>query len=86
MPEDRKEWDALALAGRENGRPPEPPIYFGKWLTLDSAPDLPLLISPGYRQGGKRIRQVLTVGSELVVIDDEEVDTWIDKAMAAGER
>jgi hypothetical protein len=55
-------------------------------LTLDSAPDLPLLISPGYRQGGKRVRQVLTVGSELVVIDDEEVDTWIDKAMAAGER
>lgn len=85
-PEERKVWDALALTGRENGRPPEPPIYLGRWLTMDSDGSLPLLISPSYPKNGEKVRQVLTMGSEFVEIRDEEVDAWIDKAMAAGKR
>lgn len=85
-PKEREEWDALVLAARENGNPLEPPIYLGRWVTWRSDADLPLLISPVHREGGKRVRQVLTVGSKIVQIPAEEVDSWIDKAMAAGKR
>lgn len=83
-PEEREHWDALVLAARENGSPMEPPIYLGRWVTWESDADLPLLISPAHREGGKRVREVLTVGSEIVQIPAEDVDAWIDKAMAAG--
>jgi hypothetical protein len=85
-PDELKDWNALALTDRENGRPPEPPIYLGRWLTVDSDGSLPLLISPSYSKNGAKVRQVFTMGSELVEIRDEEVDAWIDKAMAAGKR
>jgi hypothetical protein len=83
-PEELKDWNGLAQTDRENGRPPEPPIFLGRWLTMDSDGSLPLLISPSYSKNGAMFRQVLTMGSEFVEIRDEEVDEWIDKAMAAG--
>ena len=74
----------LASSGSES--PSEPPIYLGRWLTVDSDGSLPLLISPSYSKKGANVRQVLTMGSEFVEIRDEEVDEWIEKAMAAGKR
>ncbi len=74
------------LVRGEGSSPPEPPIYLGRWLTMDSDGSLPLLISPSYSKNGAMVRQVLTMGSEFVEIRDEEVDAWIDKAMAAGKR
>lgn len=85
-PKEREEWDAMVLAARETGKPPEPPIYLGRWLTWQSDPDLPLLISPAHREGGKLVRQVLKVDGGIVQIPAGEVDAWIDKAMAAGKR
>ena len=76
--------DSLKLPSSGTESPPEPPIYLGRWLTMDSDGSLPLLISPSYSKNGAKVRQVLTMGSELVEIRDEEVDAWIDKAMAAG--
>ena len=66
--------------------PAEPPIYFGAGLTSESDPSLPLLISPRYLKNDAKMRQVLSVGGEMREIRDEEVDAWIDKAMAAGKR
>lgn len=85
-PEELKEWNALAQTDRENGKPPEPPIYLGRWLTMESDGSLPLLISPSYSKNGAKVRQVLTMGSEFVEIRDDEVDAWIDKTMMAGKR
>jgi hypothetical protein len=76
--------DPLKLPSSGTESPPEPPIYLGRWLTVDSDGSLPLLISPSYSKNGAKVRQVLTMGSEFVEIRDEEVDEWIDKAMAAG--
>ena len=78
--------DPLKLPSSGTESPPEPPIYFGRWLTVDSDGSLPLLISPSYPKKGAKVRQVLTMGSEFVEIRDEDVDSWIDKAMAAGKR
>jgi hypothetical protein len=77
---------SVLLASGEGGSPPEPPIYLGRWLTMESDGSLPLLISPSYTKDSVKIRQVLTMSSEFVEIRDEEVDEWIDKAMAAGTR
>lgn len=74
--------DPLKLPSSGTESPPEPPIYLGRWLTMDSDGSLPLLISPSYPKNGAKVRQVLTMGSEFVEIRDEEVDAWIDKAMA----
>jgi hypothetical protein len=78
--------DLLKLPSSGTESPPEPPIYLGRWLTMESDGSLPLLISPSYPKNGAKVRQVLTMGSEFVEIRDEEVDAWIDKAMAAGKR
>ena len=77
---------SVLLASGEGGSPPEPPIYLGRWLTMDSDGSLPLLISPSYSKNGATVRQVLTMGSEFLEIRDEEVDASIDKAMTARER
>lgn len=85
-PDELKDWNALAQSDRENGKPHEAPVYLGRWVTWKSAADMPLLISPAHREGGKLVRQVLKVDGGIVQIPAEDVDAWIDKAMAAGKR
>ncbi len=76
--------DRPDLIQPEQGRdvPIEPVIYLGNGLSLESDPSLPLLISPRYSERGVMQRMVLTVGYETLAMRDDELDAWIDKAMA----
>jgi hypothetical protein len=65
--------------------PGEPPLYLGAGLTTKSDPALPLVISDAYSRKQILYRRIITVGSEVVEIQAEEVDEWIAKAMAARE-
>lgn len=74
--------ESFRISPAIEGEPAEPLMYFGKGLTIESDASLPLVISPCFVVEGKRIRVVATVGGESIIRDDE-LDAWIDKAMAA---
>lgn len=80
-PEELEDWNGLSRSDRENGKPPEPPIYLGRRVTWDSDAEMPLLISPAHREGGKLVRQVLKVDGTIVQIPAAETDQWIDKVL-----
>ncbi|WP_193212185.1 hypothetical protein [Luteolibacter marinus] len=82
-PETLERLRLLSLWNRDLSTVPEPLIYLGSGLTLDSAADLPLFISAVYRFRGRSVRTVCAVGGERFEIDDGDIDEWIDKAIAA---
>jgi len=70
----------LDLSGDKN-IPPEHPIYLGTGCTRDTAGDAPLAISPCFQDRGSLQRIVVTVDGTMIVIQDDEVDAWIDRVI-----
>jgi hypothetical protein len=83
--------DALAARDLVRGRlldfsddpntPAEPPLYLGAGYTRDTAGDAPLAISPRYHERGSWQRIVVTVDGSMIVIQDDEVDAWLDRVV-----
>jgi len=63
--------------------PPEFPIYLGSGFTLDSDPQLPLLISPSFVIPEGECRYVVTIGGERIKIPADEADAWIQRSLDA---
>ena len=75
-----KERDLIDLARYiRTSLPREPFIYLGAGLTMSSDGNLPLCISPPYREDGENFRQVATLDGKTIQIRDEDVDEWIDR-------
>ena len=70
----------LDLSGDEN-TPPEFPIYLGAGYTRDTAADAPLAISPCFQEDGRWQRIVVTIDGTMTVIQDDEVDAWLDRVV-----
>jgi hypothetical protein len=74
--------DNLFMPSVSQDVPPEPPVYLGSGFTLDSPPDLALLISPPFRKNQTDVRIVITRGGETLEIPAAEADTWIERVLS----
>lgn len=57
--------------------PPEPPIYFGNFLNIDSDPELPLAITGPFLHRGHPHRLVINIGGNITLIPDHDTHHWI---------
>lgn len=77
-----RDWvrERLLNFSNDPNTPPEPPIYLGAGYTSDTAKDAPLMISPRFQERGIWQRIVVTVDGTMTMIQDDEVDAWLDRA------
>ncbi len=61
----------------------EPALYLGAGLTMDSDASLPLVISSPYEGENGLVRLVVMVGSDRLEIREDELNGWVDRALAA---
>lgn len=81
-PANRGEWSGLRPV-KQAGLPAEMPIYLGNGFSLESDPELPLLISVPFTRGGDAMRFVFTIGSGMELIPSAEAEEWIGRSLAA---
>ncbi len=61
--------------------PPEPPIYFGNFLNIDSDPELPLAITGPFLHRGHQHRLVINIKGNITLIRDQDTHNWIQRVM-----